>query len=387
MQRRLAVGVFPLVVAVAGGCAAELPERSTTADAELSDATEMPNRDAARGGGPLDASAFDRLDSGIYWFRSATDGRKADDPASQSYVSASAPTMIYVHGWNRNATPARRRDTFRFADSEAPGDVTVPWRRDGWNLGIFYWNQFSDEPEVKDVEAKVWTANGPQKMRWRVSDGSFIDSGISKSVTAQFVDQYLATVGKNDAKEVRLMGFSLGAQVVIAATYALAQAVDRGQLPERLLPRRIALLDPAFLQGGRDYLNGRWPGEVARDYVDALKARGVIFESLRSSGSSSNGFIGDTNIGLLNKTAFRELKPWYFGPVDFVRKHSASVWHYLWEYGFAPAAVDGAEGTAPSASASNGSTRALMNASRKYQQIQGQYTKTPADDAYDSARK
>jgi hypothetical protein len=37
----------------------------------------------------------------------------------------------------------------------------------GYNVGIMYWNQFADEDEVKDAEAKIWTATGTRAMRWK----------------------------------------------------------------------------------------------------------------------------------------------------------------------------------------------------------------------------
>jgi len=61
-------------------------------------------------------------------------------------------------------------------------DTAAGWINAGWNVGIFVWNQFSDEttgvsgawfgdgppPQgVLDAEAKIWTANGPRGMRWR----------------------------------------------------------------------------------------------------------------------------------------------------------------------------------------------------------------------------
>lgn len=330
----------------------------------------------------FDRSVFDRLDTGIYWYRNATAAVKADGSFPTGHFTNGAPVAIYIHGWQNGSTQALRRETFDRPAASAPVDLTAAWKGAGWNLGIFYWNQLADEGEVKDAEAKIWSTAGPRKMRWRKSDGSYVDSGIQQTAAQIFLQNYKDSLRYYTGNEVRLIGHSLGSQMVINGAKLIADAIDRGELPARLLPKRIALLDPAFLQDGRPYLGGRWTGEVARDYVDALKARGVIFEALRTSGATSNGLVGDTNNGLMVKTAFRELKPWYFGMFDFGGKHNAAVWHYFWEFAFAPANIVGESGGAPAASATNDRTRALMNSSRKYPHDQGAWSKSPGDDTY-----
>jgi hypothetical protein len=336
---------------------------------------------------PFPNSVFDGLDHGIYWYQNHTTKSKQIGATANSNFTNGQPTAIYIHGWQNGSTAKRQRETYERADAACNCDLTAAWRAAGWNMGIFYWNQFSDEGEVKDAEAKIWSVNGPKKMRWRKSDGSYVDSGISKTAPQLFVEHYKAAMQNYSGNEIRFMGHSLGSQMVIVSAKLISDAIDRGEMSANLLPKRIALLDPAFLQDGRSYLNNRWTGEVARDYVDALKAKGVIFEALRSSGSSSNGFIGDANTGLMNKTAFRELKPWYFGMFDFGAKHGAAVWHYWWEFGQTPASIVGESGYAPSAATSNARTQTLMQSSRKYQHDQGAYSKTPADDTYKYANK
>ena len=330
----------------------------------------------------FDRAVFDNLDHGIYWHQNATTVQKAVGSNANAYFNTAAPTAIYIHGWQNGSTQNLSRETFIRPDSGSNVDLSAPWKAAGWNMGIFYWNQFADEGEVKDAEAKIWTAGGPKQMRWRKADGSYVNSGITQTAPQLFVQQYKDAMKYYSGNDIRLMGHSLGSQMVIVSAKLISDAIDRGEMPAKLLPKRIALLDPAFLADGRPYLGGAWTGEVARSYVDHLKARGVIFEALRSSGSTSNGFIGDANNGLLVKTALRELKPWYFGMFDFGGKHGAAVWHYLWEFNTSPAAIVGEAGHAPSAATSNARTRDLMNSTRKYGHDQGAWTKTPADDTY-----
>ncbi|MBK6638703.1 MAG: hypothetical protein IPG34_14230 [Rhodocyclaceae bacterium] len=175
--------------------------------------------------------------------------------------------------------------------------------------------------------------------------------------------------------------------MAIAVTEKLSDAAVAGKIPAGLVPKRVALLDPAYLKADAKWLGGKWAGELARTAVTKLKARGIIFETLRSSAASNSfGVIGDANEGLLKMTAFRELKPWYFNATQIPEKHGAAVWSYFWEFAYSPATVVGG-GTAPSSSATDAATKTMMNSTKKYQHDQGAYTKTPADDTYKSVTK
>ena len=126
-------------------------------------------------------SVFDNLDYGLYWFGTGDNYEKAIPGQSNAYYNRYAPTIIYVHGWQNGSTPNRSRETWDASDTGGPDlDLADAWRQDGYNVGILYWNQFADESEVKDAEAKIWTATGPRSMRWRKSNGSY-SSGPSKN--------------------------------------------------------------------------------------------------------------------------------------------------------------------------------------------------------------
>lgn len=340
----------------------------------------------------FDATVFSKLDTGIYWYTNQTNAAKAVNGSASAYYNPANPTMIYIHGWQPGTTKLLQRETFdRSADSGIVQDLTAGWKRNNWNMGIFYWNQFADEGDVKVAEDKIWPvlspAGAPKSLSWINSAGvvSYKDNNgvtLTQSTAQMFVAAYKQAMKGYTGNDIRLVGHSLGSQMVIVGAKLISDAVDRGEIPGNLRPTRIALLDPAFLSGSRAYLGNRWPGEVARDYVDALKAKGVIVEAIRSSPATSTGLIGDSNVALLNKTAFREIKPWYFGALDITNKHKAAVWHYLWEYSIQPSLVAGTNALAASASNSNSATRTLMNSTSKMEHDQGAYTKTPGDDTY-----
>ncbi len=128
--------------------------------------------------GVFPQSTFQNLDYGLYWFGSDDNYQKAG--SGTSYYNKSAPTIIYIHGWQNGSSQAKNRETFNRSDSGGPDmDLAYAWRRAGYNVGILYWNQFADESEVKDAEAKIWSKSGPRQMRWRDHNGNY-SSGPSK---------------------------------------------------------------------------------------------------------------------------------------------------------------------------------------------------------------
>jgi len=330
---------------------------------------------------PFSSSVFNQLDYGLYWFGDNYNNKKAVNGQYNQYFNSSAPTVIYVHGWEKDTTKRMFREAFNYSASGAPDiNFSQAWINDGWNVGVFYWNQLSDENEVKDAEAKIWTANGPKQMRWRRSDGSYKYNGPDVSAAVLFFLAYLDAMQNYTGSEIRIVGHSLGNQMAICLTQLLKEAKDNGQIDPNLLPDRVALLDPFYSNGGKDYLGGQWVGEVARGFVSGLIDDGVLFEVYRSSGASSTGFIGDTNPGLMNMTAFTELKPWYFGWFDLANKHISAVWHYFWSYSFSPPPIKNSYDNGASAITSDDRIEELMQSNKKLVHDQGAWTKTPGDD-------
>lgn len=344
----------------------------------------------------VDQVNYSTLDYGLYFLNTERQGQKFSTSGTNSFFDRTKPTLIYIHGWQNGATQGQRRETFDRSRADTSDDFAQIWRSKGWNVGICYWNQFADEGEVKDAEAKVWVANGPRAMRWRKADGSY-ENGPAKSAGTLCYEALKPMLSNFTGSQLRLAGHSLGSQMVINVGNLLSEAVDRGELTARARPKRIALLDPAFLKDARSYLNNRWTGEVARAIVATLKTKGVIFEAYRSSGSTSTGFIGDTNYELLKMTAFTELVSSYYAFWDFGAKHEHAVWHYLWSMKFAPPPVDRGNlpplhpadvmAVAPSAATEDYRIAAQQNSTLRFQHDSGRSSKTPSDDDFTLANK
>lgn len=327
-------------------------------------------------------STFNNLDYGLYWFGYGDTWQKAVPGQSNAYYGASKPTVIYIHGWQNGATARKDRETFNREGAGGPSlDLATAWLNAGYNVGVLYWNQFADEGEVKDAEAKIWTAGGPRAMRWRNASGAY-SNGPSQSAGDLLFNSYKANLAGYSGSNIRILGHSLGNQMAIVLTKKISDAVSAGTLNSKLLPKRVALLDPFYSNNAKSWLGNQWTGAVCRSYVSELKGKGVIFEAYRSSAVTSTVFVGDENKGLMNMTAFTELKPWYFNSVQQTEKHNAAVWHYLWSFSFNPPPITGSSNQAASAKTSDSRIATLMNGTQKLVHDQGVYTKEPSDDNF-----
>jgi hypothetical protein len=293
-------------------------------------------------------------DHGLYWFRGGTDGRKSlGRNQNDEYYNPNRPTMIYVHGWQKDSwkgprTPyEQRRESFRFGHTDtgsfASEDIISEWVQAGWNVGIFYWDRFADEDETAaphHAEAKIWSTAGYKGMRWRKPDGSFVDGfqfSPRKTAMDLFYEAYTEALHHQaPGQEVRVVGHSLGNQMAVRMTRWLSDQVLAGNVGSNLLPRRIALLDPYWTGGGKEYspLNGASAGQMVSQFVQDLKSRhGIVVEQYQSS--LMNDFLmGDKNTELQKMTAFVRLHPNYVrllqNPFDAVKQaHGEAIYWYF----------------------------------------------------------
>lgn len=331
-------------------------------------------------------SVYTDLDYGLYWF-DYSDAEKAEPGQLNPYYDPNKNTILYIHGWQTGSTSETYRETLNRSSNGGPDeDLSQYWLDRGWNVGILYWNQFADESEVKDAEAKIYATDGPQDMRWMSLSGSY-QSGPSQNVTELLLDSIVDNMSDFSGAEFRLTGHSLGNQLALTISYELMLANQAGEVDEDLVPDRIALLDPFYSLNGKDYLDGQWVGEVARDYAGELISEGVAIEAYRSSAVTSTIFVGDANTELMDQVAFSELKPWYFSFWQVAEKHQAAVTWYFWSVDFDTLNTKRDSTDAPSAASSNSQISTLMNKSWSVYQTEGRYTETPADDEFSRASR
>ena len=328
-------------------------------------------------------SEFSELSYGLYWFGYGDSWEKAVPGESNPYYNKNKKTLIYIHGWQEDTVTEKSRQAFERSSVGGPNhDLAAAWLTAGYNVGILYWNQFADEGEVKDAEAKIWTIHGPQAMRWRKLDGSYEHYDTTDSVTRLLYKSLKNNMENFNGSELRIVGHSLGNQIALSVADLLRADIALDKISSNLLPDRIGLLDPFYSNGAKDYLNGDWAGERSRWAANRLINAGVAIEAYRSSAVTSSVFVGDANDSLMEKTAFTELRPWYFHSWEINEKHSAAGWHYLWSFEFSPPSITNSNDDGASAATSTSRIKELMNSENGLQQFLGVYTKSPSDDRF-----
>jgi hypothetical protein len=353
------------------------------------------------------------LSYGLYWFGLDNANQKVVAGEENPYFDPAKPTLIFVHGWQ----PFLSNELPNFAFNG--NDTAAGWIDDGWNVGIFVWNQFSDEisgitqawtsddfpPEgVRDAEAKIWSPNGPRAMRWRDHDNLLIpsiDNGYNEAPAGTpsagnlFYQAYTSALTEQTYTGgiIRLAGHSLGNQMAVRLTKLVHDGIAAGDIPETLRPTRVALLDPYWSPKPRTDLTdsdvaGRKTGVVVREYIETLTPTGIRFEWYQSSEWTTPPE-GDPNDELKPMTLFTEMDPVF--ETDQKDKHLAAQHLYFWSYSFAgPAACTGEnclDMTKLLGKMSDDQLAAVLRSDYRWQQDGGQDTATPEDDTYTAVQQ
>lgn len=340
------------------------------------------------------AQAGDFLDYGLYWFGKNQAVAKYTGEANP-YYDDSKPTMIYVHGWLYDSSvKGYWRPNFSFQNNaekytELKGldiDEAAAWIDAGWNVGIYYWNQFADEFSVFDAEAKIWTIKGLQGMRYRQSDGSYNTTQSPSEPVSQLMAQTIANALTNNTNGYLLLhGHSLGAQLAVATAYNLTIMAEQGAVNASMIPERLVLSDPYWSNFIQFYLCGATTGKRSTEYVRyMINNYNLAVEMTRSSGLCDLG-AGDCNKAMTDMVAFQRLRPWYTS--DLGAKHTmADDWWTLTKTYAAPEEVDSnlnlTGAVTVSAATSDLRIREMMGANYEWDQVAGRYTLTPDDDQF-----
>ncbi len=356
---------------------------------------------------------YGHLTFGFHWFSDQLISGKAvsicnQNQSNEKFFDPNKNHMlIFIHGWSPYSTTKGKRFNFNANAINGPDvtDLAAPWLSTT-NVAVWYWNQFADELPASvspaDVlkataaaEAKVWRSDGPQGMRWRNINGDYQQAALGKapsqidgSLSQTFADQYISDLtdyAKNNSKaDIRLVGESLGTQMVIHGASLIAHQVQAGQLPENLIPQQIVLLDPMVTNA--DNMN-----TLVSD-IQYLKSIGVVISGYRTSDVGVEPGVPNTT-QLLKYTAFSDMTPCsytYSGPIpspgytpqymDYLQhienQHTFGVWWYMLSYTLPGVPVAGQADSAPFANMPLADLKARMDDTD---------TKFVSDNAYNKA--
>ncbi|KZY59993.1 cell adhesion protein [Oleiphilus sp. HI0068] len=354
------------------------------------------------------AAGEEFLDYGLHWARVQNGAEnqvkaiEADGTINETisnYYDDSKPTVIYFHGWqNGSSQDGYDREDFTFANN-GNSLSHKSWKQRGWNVGVFYWNQFADEAEVKDAEAKMWSANGPKGMRYRLDDGSYSTSQAPNKSVGEIAFEQITAVLANNNKNLRFAGHSLGNQLAVYVAKQINDGINEGTLSDNVMPDRIALLDPFWSKNGKSYLgdeNGDgqndWVGERTRWYIsDMIADQDVTVEWYKSS-AIYDLWIGDQNTPLESIVNLNHLRFWYLNSWDIAGKHvEARHWYFQSMNNAEPEEVTinwwgrrkDTGYDAASARTSDNRIKVMMGNDYEWDQVEGRYTAKPSDDQFE----
>ena len=385
-------------------------------------------------------TTFTQLDYGLYWFKDVRNGLRALGVGqNDEYFDPNKPTIIYVHGWQANEVGLRRRESWlRITPDGQKFDLCNIWKtHGGYNVGLFYWNQFAYEDGILwpneglfKSEAKIYGTTGNtdslpagQGMSYALWDLAkaplhsvfpfppLYNEGIvhqsyrfdqdtfaHTNICDLFYNEMVRCLTGYDTNknELRIIGHSLGTQV-IGRTMQLICDRQPYEVP---LPTRIALLDLAETWTTtlpRPYF-GKTVPELQKAYLDNLASLGVAIESYQSTDLQSfMGIPGAVVKPVFDLTAYERIRPDWILPLSLSDSHGEAIRWYSMSFALPePAAWSYNDwldplrfwpqqrvGSAISARSTTETIRSLMGGELYFNQTIGKMTSVVSDDGFE----
>lgn len=326
------------------------------------------------------------LSYGLYWFGANGECEKYMEGRTNRFYDKSKPVVLYAHGWESTTSSNDYwiEQPYLINDKYSSVDTGVFWRNKGYNTGGFVWGQFSDEDGVTDAEDKIWTGNnGKKNMRYRMKDNSYKDYSTAKGVGELLFDKYKSALADNTSGEIRLVGHSLGNQVVTRLTELAMSGYELGTSPKKLIPSRVALLDPFWSKESKSYLGNIWTGEKCRTIIKNVVSKyGTAVEQYKTSGIGG-AVTGDENIDMRKINAFYRVWPDFIPLTEAATQH---VYAYVWYFGSMASNISISDGVIGAYSDTN-SIKNIMNYGKSSLYYysgtgNGNKTSTPSDDSF-----
>lgn len=334
----------------------------------------------------VSTNSFDcnKLDYGIYWFGTGDVAQKYEKGYRFSFFDRKKPTVLYVHGWQAGSHLIGKRSSFNYIKTDKfvgiDKNAADAWVAAGWNIGVFYWNQISDETFTRPVEDKIWEKDA---VTWQNCEGKALKDGLPEGDMSDILfNLYTEAMKGYKGPNIRLVGHSLGNQLVTRLADKLSEAQKAGTIDAKLLPKRVALLDPWWTRGTTSW---EWRGRKVLPIISRLKAEGMIFERYNTTTMAELNVIGDANPELSKIIGQIDLHPEYIGKVNQPSRHTSAPFLYFMTMGDPPirGCKANCELTAPSAAAPDAIMKAYMDQAIHWEKVQGLETAETSDDVFD----
>ncbi|MDZ4289135.1 MAG: hypothetical protein U0984_14310, partial [Prosthecobacter sp.] len=361
---------------------------------------------------------FTKLDYGLYWFKDVKNGMRGRGSLQHDeYFDPSKPTVIYVHGWQQDEVGRRRRESWLRQDplnDAITHDMCKIWKRQGYNVGMFNWNQFADG-ELLTSQANIYyiatesglpaghsmiyarlDSNGKSGRHiFATGTGGAIEGKTVCDLFAAELSRCMQGYVPGPNKEFRMIGHSLGTQVVGRTCDAIRNNPGWG-IP---LPTRISLLEIAQING-LDPTGLNIP-ELQRGYISGLAGAQVAIDCYQSTDLQSLLGVNLAWVGPIHDmSAYCRWRPDYIKPLSvglhvFAKSHNEMVRWYMQSFDYyesqfkaftylplSPIPYESV-GYSLSATTTNTRGRTLMSGNYWYEQTVGKDTSTMLDDVFE----
>ncbi|PHQ82522.1 MAG: hypothetical protein COB66_00005, partial [Coxiella sp. (in: Bacteria)] len=256
----------------------------------------------------------------------------------KGFFDPNKPTLLFIHGDQPTLTAKRKRIDFCYsyllANNKQLAVINTANGWKGWNVGMFYWNQFADDVQGKGIsdfvraitwpEMKIYSSKNKAGMRWAYLDskghsqfcyrgkknciGLPLDShGYQQSVRQLAYEAYINAFPKGYNQRIRISGQSLGTQLAVQLTGYIS---NNHHVPQ---PSQLILLDPYFTPG-LHHLDVGGGNDSAADYnyqvaSHFLKENPKLGFSIYRTTKLSEWPTGDRNKPLENLSAYLRICP------------------------------------------------------------------------------
>lgn len=321
------------------------------------------------------------VDYGVVWFNASGLGERRFKNIQHPFLNPMAPTAVVIQGRQEKAVKDgmwRNNPFLKEFVNVRSENLLAAWKSRGFNMGVLFWEQFSDEYEAKAIEHKLWNTKFQNSAGIPYLNASakraFLKS--SSNLVNILCDNYLENIRDLEPSDLRLIGHSVGAQVAVHCAWRSIPV--RTTVP---IPNRIVLLDSFWGKGGKSFLNNAWTGAVStKELSEVVDTAQSAVEQYKSS--PLGGVIGDANLPIRKHTAFVRLWPNFLHGWAFGGKHNFSLSWYL-ESIVSPVPVRNSTG-ALGAAATDDAINQLANKSNMQPHVfsacSGALTSTPTDD-------
>jgi len=280
----------------------------------------------------FDDSVFTSLDYGLYWYGT-------DSPVPQKAGTEGAnfdpdkPTLIFTHGM-KIAEGYGRRDLVSLwsgtnSQFKAKGYDPYMYYEQyyqvlldmGYNVGHFYWNQLAEISIDEDYH--VWTSDIYDEDGNDIGLSYYVSNGKGNrtlgdpsknphsSVAVLFGEAIKEGLGADYHQPWRLVGHSMGGQLVLATTQNLIYQNEQGTIGDNLLPERVSLIDPYMCNtktvegmrldhmGGKVIPAGTWTAELCADAMEDIAAKDIAIDAYGGAVMVYRNFMAmiETDIG------------------------------------------------------------------------------------------